>query len=100
MALAVCPGSSGGGSAGPLCRVVFLDTDGWPGAREVLRRGAFVTRLVGALTAAGLPEDAIGIMSPYKAQVCVCVCGCVCNVCGSPFPIMKASALEFSDTGL
>ncbi|GLC59371.1 hypothetical protein PLESTB_001479200 [Pleodorina starrii] len=61
----------------PECRVVFLDTDGAAGCREVALQEGMVNRgevglvhaVACALVAGGLPPSEIGVASPYKAQV-------------------------------
>ena len=58
------------------CGVAFLDTDGNkcredPAADRMRNVGeaALLMRVAGALVTAGLPDSAIGAISPYRSQV-------------------------------
>ena len=62
----------------PEQRVVFLDTDGLGVAGRELQQGDAISnpteaklagQLVDAMVAAGLSEQQIGVLSPYRAQV-------------------------------
>ncbi len=70
----------------PEQRVVFLDTDSLGVAGRELQQGDAISnpteaglagQVVDAMVAAGLSEQQIGVLSPYRAQVSLSWCACI-----------------------